>query len=109
MLVLVVPNPFFGLVGPGILSSATVSRAQLLRPFGFVELRFVETGPVPLRVRGKIDVVLWRLLKLGANTVRRIETGKTQGIWTENFICLARRPGSLEPTRVPGDQVPQVP
>src|SRR5258708_677621 len=28
-----VPNPFAGQVGPGILSNPTVARAQLLRPF----------------------------------------------------------------------------
>jgi SAM-dependent methyltransferase len=68
------------------------SLGQLLRPFGFVDLRFYETGPVPIRLRGKVDLALWQLIKLLANTVRQIESGKRQAIWTENMICLARKP-----------------
>jgi hypothetical protein len=51
-----------------------------------------EAGPIPIRLRGKLDVALWSAVKLAANAVRRIETGKRQSIWTENFICLARKP-----------------
>jgi hypothetical protein len=69
------------------------SLAQLLRPCGFADLMFYETGPIPLRVRGRLNVALWHVTKLLANAVRRIETGKSQRIWTENFICLAYRPG----------------
>jgi SAM-dependent methyltransferase len=64
---------------------------QLLRASGFVNLAFRETGPVPIRVRGKLDVVLWSAIKALANAVRHIETGKRQPIWTENFICLAHK------------------
>jgi len=67
------------------------SLAQLLRPVGFDDFAFYETGPIPIRVRGKLDVMLWAALKAVANTVRRIETGKRQAIWTENFICVAFR------------------
>jgi SAM-dependent methyltransferase len=63
--------------------------AQLLRPCGFVNLQFYETGPIPLRLRGKANVVLWRCIKELANFVRKVETGKRQVIWTENFIALA--------------------
>jgi SAM-dependent methyltransferase len=66
--------------------------AQLLRPAGFVDLTFYETGPIPIRLRGKLDVALWTAIKLAASAVRRIETGKRQTIWTENFICRAFRP-----------------
>jgi SAM-dependent methyltransferase len=65
------------------------SLAQLLRPVGFGDFRFYETGPIPIRLRGKIDVALWTVLKTVANSVRSIETGKRQSIWTENFICRA--------------------
>jgi len=68
------------------------SLAQLLRTSGFIDLSFYETGPAPIRLRGKLDVALWSAIKAVANTVRTIETGKRQAIWTENFICLARRP-----------------
>jgi SAM-dependent methyltransferase len=65
------------------------SLAQLLRPVGFGEFGFHETGPIPIRLRGKIDVALWAGLKTIANAVRSVETGKGQAIWTENFICRA--------------------
>jgi SAM-dependent methyltransferase len=67
------------------------SLMQLLRPAGFAQFAFYETGPVPLRLRGKANVAAWWLVKRVANAVRYIETGKRQAIWTENFICLARR------------------
>jgi SAM-dependent methyltransferase len=69
------------------------SLAQLLRPAGFVELAFYETGPVPIRLRGKLDLALWSGIKALANLVRRIETGKRQSIWTETFLCRAFKPG----------------
>ena len=68
------------------------SLAQLLRPVGFVDLAFYETGPIPIRLRGKLDVALWTSIKGLANLVRSIETGKRQSIWTENFICVAFKP-----------------
>jgi SAM-dependent methyltransferase len=69
------------------------SLAQLLRTVGLVDLAFYETGPIPIRVRGKLDTLLWAAIKRLANTVRSIETGKRQAIWTENFICRAFKPG----------------
>jgi SAM-dependent methyltransferase len=69
------------------------SLAQLLKSSGFADLSFYETGPVPLRLRGKLNVLAWQLIKGAANIVRGIETGKSQAIWTENFICVARKPG----------------
>ena len=69
------------------------SLAQLLRPAGFVDLAFYETGPVPIRLRGKLDLALWSGIKALANLVRRIETGKRQSIWTETFLCRAFKPG----------------
>jgi SAM-dependent methyltransferase len=68
------------------------SLAQVLRPCGFTDLRFFETGPIPIRLRGRLNVVLWQVLKLLANAVRKVETGKAQSIWTENFLCLAFKP-----------------
>jgi SAM-dependent methyltransferase len=66
------------------------SLAQLLRPVGFGDFGFYETGPIPIRLRGKIDVALWAGLKVIANTVRSIETGKRQMVWTENFLSICR-------------------
>ena len=62
---------------------------QLLRPAGFADLRFYETGPVPIGLRGKVDVALWATIKALANAIRHLETGKQQTIWTENFLALA--------------------
>lgn len=62
---------------------------QLLRPAGFADCAFYETGPVPIRLRGKIDVALWAVVKVLANAVRHVESGKHQTIWTENFLALA--------------------
>jgi SAM-dependent methyltransferase len=63
------------------------SLGQLLQAADFVDLSFYETGPVPIRLRGKLDFALWQAIKTCARAVRRIETGKDQSIWTENFIC----------------------
>jgi SAM-dependent methyltransferase len=68
------------------------SLGQLLRYVGFANLDFYETGPIPVRVRGKLDVALWTAIKAVANTLRHVETGKRQAIWTENFICRAFKP-----------------
>jgi len=75
------------------------SLGQLLRPVGFAHLSFYETGPVPIRLRGKLDVAVWSAVKAVARTVRYVETGKRQTIWTENFICRAVKPGpKVRPT-----------
>jgi hypothetical protein len=68
------------------------SLGQLLRSVGFDALACYETGPIPVRLRGKLDVALWAAIKAVANAVRHVETGKRQAIWTENFICRALRP-----------------
>ena len=65
------------------------SLAQLLRLFGFDQFRFRETGPAPLSPRGVLNLVCWRAITGVAQFVRRVETGKGQEIWTENFICRA--------------------
>jgi 2-polyprenyl-3-methyl-5-hydroxy-6-metoxy-1,4-benzoquinol methylase len=69
------------------------SLAQLLTHAGFVNLRVYETGPIPIRLRGRLNVLLWGGIKQLANAARSIETGKRQAIWTENFICCAIKPG----------------
>jgi 2-polyprenyl-3-methyl-5-hydroxy-6-metoxy-1,4-benzoquinol methylase len=69
------------------------SLGQLLRTAGFDALAYYETGPIPVRLRGKLDVALWSAIKVVANAVRHVEAGKRQAIWTENFICRALKPG----------------
>jgi SAM-dependent methyltransferase len=69
------------------------SLGQLLRAVGFIDVASYETGPIPIRLRGKLNVALWATIKRIANSVRSIEAGKRQNIWTENFICRAFKPG----------------
>lgn len=87
---------FPGQVMYGDLTHLTIfseeSLSQLLQQAGFVDLRLFETGPVPMRLRGRVNVLLWALVKLLANSIRRIETGTSQQIWTQNLICLAQKP-----------------
>uniref|UniRef100_A0A7C6ECB1 Class I SAM-dependent methyltransferase n=1 Tax=candidate division WOR-3 bacterium TaxID=2052148 RepID=A0A7C6ECB1_UNCW3 len=64
------------------------SLQQLLNLFGFDQIKFYETGPIPKTIKGKIRFRLWQLIKHFANLIRSIETGKRQMIWTENMICL---------------------
>ena len=73
------------------------SLGQLLRRSGFGELRFAETGPVPVRLRGRLNSMAWWAIRELASVVRQVETGKRQTVWTENFLCRAVRdaaPGS---------------
>lgn len=67
------------------------SLRQALHLVGFCDIRFTETGPVPKDLRGTVRMFLWRAVRLAANLMRMIETGKTQSIWTENMICVARK------------------
>lgn len=68
------------------------SLTQLLRTAGFVDVEFSETRPIPRNLAGKTRLVLWRLLKLGLNGARRVQSGKTQALWGDNVICCCRRP-----------------
>jgi SAM-dependent methyltransferase len=68
------------------------SLGQLLGGVGFEHLSFYETGPIPIRLRGKLDVAIWAAVKQVAGALRHAETGKRQTIWTENFICRAFKP-----------------
>jgi len=70
----------------------TNSLRQLLKGIGFQGFRFYETGPVPKNITGRLRLLLWQLIKLIANTVRKIEAGKSQTIWTENIICYSEKP-----------------
>jgi SAM-dependent methyltransferase len=101
LLLLQTPNGeglFSGSVVHGDLTHLTIftaeSLAQALRLAGFHDLAFQETGPVPRGIKERLRVLLWKLVKLAANTIRRIEHGKRQELWTENIICSCRKPAS---------------
>lgn len=69
---------------------------QLLRAAGLVEVECSETRPIPKNLAGKTRLVLWRLLKLGVNWMRRVQSGKRQALWGDNVICCCRRPRKSE-------------
>ena len=90
--------------GQGLLSSQVIygdlthctiftpeSLRQALRPNGFEDIIFEETGPVSKNLKGLLRLVLWRGIRLAGNFVRLIEAGKRQDVWTENFICVCRK------------------
>ena len=99
MLLLQTPN------GQGLFSSQVIysdlthctiftpeSLGQVLRLSGFEDIRFGETGPVPRNWNGRIRLLLWNGIKRAANFIRLVEAGKRQNIWTENVICVCRKP-----------------
>jgi len=86
---------FPGQVIHGDLTHLTIftpdSLRQLLRLFGFDAFRFYETGPVARGLTGTLRALAWRCIKAALNLVRRIETGKSQAVWTETLICRCVR------------------
>jgi len=72
------------------------SLRQLLRVHGFDGFRFAETGPVPKNAVGLVRGALWACLRAVAGFVRRVETGRPQAVWTENFLCGCRK-GPVDP------------
>jgi len=86
---------FSGQVIYGDLTHLTIfnegSLTQLLRLVGFEEIEFFETGPAPKDLKGKVRGLLWRVVKLAANSLRIVESGDTQRLWTKNLICCCRK------------------
>lgn len=62
------------------------SIAQLFRQFFFDQIEFYECPPIPCDFRGKLRLLLWKIVRQVANICKKIETGHTQGIWTENLV-----------------------
>ena len=67
------------------------SAQQLLRIVGFNNITFYEAGPVHKNIKGIIRLLLWKVIKLGHNFIRFIETGSTERILTQNFIAVAKK------------------
>jgi cyclopropane fatty-acyl-phospholipid synthase-like methyltransferase len=67
------------------------SMEQLLRVTGFSEIHFSESAPLASGLKGIARSIAWKMIRLVLNIVRKIESGKTQKVWTENFICSARK------------------
>jgi cyclopropane fatty-acyl-phospholipid synthase-like methyltransferase len=67
------------------------SMSQLLGAVGFHDVKYSECAPLSLGLKGMLRSVAWKTIRAGANAIRKIESNKTQSVWTENFICSARR------------------
>ena len=89
---------FAGQVIYGDLTHCTIftpeSLSQVLRLAGFDQILFDETGPVPRSLTGALRLLLWNGIKRAASFIRLVEAGKRQNIWTENVICVCRKPAS---------------
>ena len=67
------------------------SLRQILRFTGFEIVSIKESLFLSRGFKRKMRCMLWNLLKIGLNMMRRISSGKSQDIWTENFICIAKK------------------
>jgi 2-polyprenyl-3-methyl-5-hydroxy-6-metoxy-1,4-benzoquinol methylase len=65
------------------------SLGQLLRATDFENIQYFECAPVANGIVGIARALLWKIIRAAANTIRRIESHKSQSVWTENFICVA--------------------
>ena len=97
-LILRTPNGqgiFAGQIIYGDLTHMTIltpqSLRQILRFIGFEIVGIKESIFSTKGLKRKIRYMLWNLLKIGLNMMRRISSGKSQAIWTENFVCIAKK------------------
>ncbi|GBD88589.1 cyclopropane-fatty-acyl-phospholipid synthase [bacterium BMS3Abin03] len=65
------------------------SAIQILKLVGFNKIKFYETEPYAKNLNGALRLILWKTVKLFFNGIRLIETGGTEKILTQNFICVA--------------------
>ncbi len=67
------------------------SMEQLMKLTGFSNPRFAETAPLAAGLKGLLRSTLWYWLRISLNFWRKIESGRTQALWTENMIVSARK------------------
>lgn len=67
------------------------SLLQILKSTGFDKVQFYETGPTSKNFIGVIRLAFWHLIKIVVKSIRIIETGRTEQIITQDFICLAKK------------------
>ena len=67
------------------------SLSQILRLTGFKEIEFYETGPTAKNIFGFVRLFLWKIIKIFIKSIRIIETGSTEKILTQDFICKAKK------------------
>jgi len=64
---------------------------QLLKLFGFKKISFMETGPNTRNLNSLIRFILWKAIRLLYNFIRFVETGGTEKVLTQDFICAAKK------------------
>jgi 2-polyprenyl-3-methyl-5-hydroxy-6-metoxy-1,4-benzoquinol methylase len=96
-LILRTPNGqgiFAGQVIYGDITHMTIltpqSLSQILKFVGFEIVSMKESISYAKGLK-KMRYLLWNLSKIGLNIMRRVSSGKSQDIWTENFICIAKK------------------
>jgi hypothetical protein len=67
------------------------SLSQILRFVGFKNITCLETGPTSKNIFGVIRLFLWRIIKIFIKAIRIIETGGSENILTQDFICIAKK------------------
>ncbi len=67
------------------------SLGQVLRLTGFTEVAFYPTGPVPHGLISAVRFLLWKLFEVILRFYMRVETGASEGIYTQNIIAVARK------------------
>jgi 2-polyprenyl-3-methyl-5-hydroxy-6-metoxy-1,4-benzoquinol methylase len=74
------------------------SLTQLLRLAGFVDVTTCEASPRALSLTSRLRAILWGGIAWLAAALYRIATGKTQHVWTETMLCLAKTPYEQDPS-----------
>lgn len=67
------------------------SLRQVLRQTGFSEVAFYQTGPVPHGLKSAVRFILWKLFEVILGFYMLVETGTSEGIYTQNIIAVARK------------------
>jgi 2-polyprenyl-3-methyl-5-hydroxy-6-metoxy-1,4-benzoquinol methylase len=67
------------------------SMIQALSYAGFIDWAFYETGPTKKNLKGIIRSIGWYITKMLINSIFLIESGRSEKILTQDFICTARR------------------
>lgn len=68
------------------------SMGQYLRAFGFTDIRFRETGPVPHSLAGRLRWIGWRGMRLLAQLASLVQTGHCPSVLTAVIIAACRVP-----------------
>jgi 2-polyprenyl-3-methyl-5-hydroxy-6-metoxy-1,4-benzoquinol methylase len=67
------------------------SLTQILHFAGFYDIKFYETGPVIKNLKGFIRFILWQTIRIFIKAVRIVETGGSEKIYTQDFICTCKK------------------